>query len=51
MVMSDRLTRLPDLGYEEEIPEVINIALITFAFDNADLINKLRMRGDAIKFE
>ena len=49
--MSDRLTKLPDLGYEEEAPEVISIAMITFAFDNGELINLLKARGDAIKFE
>ena len=49
--MSDRLTNLPDLGYEDEPPERINIALITFAFDNSELINLLKERGSAIKFE
>ena len=49
--MSERLTKLPDLGFEDEPPERINIALITFAFDNAELINLLRDRGNAIKFE
>lgn len=33
--LEDRLTRLPDLGYEEPKPERIRIAMITFAFDNA----------------
>ena len=42
---------MPDLGYEEETPERINICLITFAFDNAELINLLKARGNAIKFE
>jgi hypothetical protein len=49
--MSKRLTKLPDLGYEDEPPERINISLITFAFDNNELINILRARGNAIKFE
>jgi hypothetical protein len=49
--MSERLTKLPDLGFEEEPPERINIALISFAFDNAELINLLKERGNAIKFE
>ena len=49
--MEERLTNLPDLGYEEEAPDRIRIAMITFAFDNARLINLLRVRGTAIKFE
>jgi hypothetical protein len=42
---------MPDLGYEEEAPERIKIAMISFAFDNATLINYLRQRGTYIKFE
>lgn len=42
---------MPDLGYEDETPERINISMFTFAFDNAELINLLKKRGDAIKFE
>lgn len=49
--LEDRLTEMPDLGYEEETPEKINICLITFAFDNSELINLLKERGNAIKFE
>lgn len=49
--MSTRLTNLPDLGFEDEPPEKISIALTTFAFDNSELINLLRERGSAIKFE
>jgi hypothetical protein len=49
--LEDRLTDLPDLGYEEETPERINISMLTFAFDNSELINLLKARGDAIKFE
>jgi hypothetical protein len=33
---------MPDLGYEDPAPERINIAMISFAFDNAELINLLR---------
>jgi hypothetical protein len=40
--MSKRLTEFPDLGYEDDPPEKINIALITFAFDNSVLINLLK---------
>lgn len=42
---------MPDLGYEDETPERINISMFTFAFDNAELINLLKQRGQAIKFE
>jgi hypothetical protein len=49
--LEERLTNLPDLGYEDEAPDRIRIAMITFAFDNARLINLLRIRGTAIKFE
>lgn len=49
--METRLTRLPDLGYEEVPPERIRIAMITFAFDNAELINLLRKRGTFVKLE
>ena len=49
--LEERLTRLPDLGYEDPAPERIKIAMMTFAFDNADLINLLRERGNYIKYE
>jgi hypothetical protein len=49
--MSRRLSEMPDLGYEDEPVEKINIALITFAFDNSELINLLKKRGAAIKVE
>ncbi len=42
---------MPDLGYEEEPPERIRISMITFAFDNAQLINLLKQRGLCIKQE
>jgi hypothetical protein len=42
---------MPDLGYEDETPEHINISMFTFAFDNSELINLLKKRGAAIKFE
>jgi hypothetical protein len=45
------LTRLPDLGYEDPAPEHIKIAMISFAYDNAEIINLLRTRGQFIKFE
>jgi hypothetical protein len=49
--LEDRLTRLPDLGYEDEVPDRINIAMLTFAFDNAEVISMLRERGEYIKKE
>ena len=49
--LEDRLTRMPDLGYEDPAPERINIAMISFAYDNAELINLLRQRGQHIKFQ
>ena len=49
--MEERLSNLPDLGFEEEPPERIVVALMTFAFDNAELINLLKRRGEAIKWE
>lgn len=49
--LEERITRLPDLGYEDPAPERIEIAMVTFAFDNSELINLLRVRGNWIKFE
>ena len=40
--MEDRLSELPDLGYEDEPIERIVIAMLTFAFDNAEVINILK---------
>ena len=42
-----RLTRLPDLGYEEE-KNSINVAVMTLAFNNSDVIELLKKRGAAI---
>jgi hypothetical protein len=49
--LEDNLTEMPDLGYEDEPPARIRISMITFAFDNADLINLLKKRGMFIKAE
>lgn len=49
--MENKLSQLPDLGYEEEPVKEIKVAVTTFAFDNADLINLLRTRGLYIKQE
>ena len=46
--MEDKLALMPDLGFEDEPQERVNIAVTTFAFDNAELINLLRERGAAI---
>jgi hypothetical protein len=42
---------MPDLGYEDDPPERIRISMISFAFDNAELINLLKQRGLLIKAE
>lgn len=42
---------MPDLGYEDPAPETIKISMISFAFDNAAVINLLRQRGVFIKYE
>ena len=47
--MECRLDELPDLGFEDEPVEEIKIAMTTFAFKNADIINLLAERGEIIK--
>ena len=49
--MEDRVSQLPDLGYEVEPEERVKIAVTTLAFDNADIIDLLRKRGRAITDE
>ena len=49
--MEDRLSQLPDLGYEDEPVQFVKIAMTTFAFRNSELIKLLRKRGDIIKNE
>lgn len=49
--LETRLTRLPDLQYEDNPPDRIRISMMTFAFDNAELINLLKKRGQFVKFE
>ena len=46
--MEERLTKLPDLGFEDNPLEKVKVSITTFAFDNSDLINKLKLRGEAI---
>jgi len=43
-----RMSELPDLGYEENPIEHIDVAVTTLAYDNAKLINLLRKRGQFI---
>jgi hypothetical protein len=49
--MEQRLSKLPDLGYEDEPVEHVKIAITCFAFRNAVLIRLLRERGLIIKQE
>ena len=42
---------MPDLGFEDEPIEHIKVALTTFAFKNAKIIELLFERGDIIKNE
>jgi hypothetical protein len=44
--MEMRLTEFPDLGIDgDEADEHIKIAVVTFAFDNAEIIYALTKRG------
>ena len=45
--LETRLLRLPDLGYEDE-PNLVKVAVMTVAFNNADIIDLLKKRGSAI---
>jgi hypothetical protein len=47
--MERRLTAMPDLGYEDDTPETIIISMLTFAFDNAKVIELLQQRGDTLR--
>lgn len=49
--MERRLDQMPDLGYEDEPVDHVKIAVTTFAFKNAEIINLLQERGDIIKEE
>ena len=48
--MEQRLNERPSLGFEPE-SEPVRVACTTMAFDNADVINLLRKRGQAIRSE
>ena len=49
--METKLSGIPDQGFEETEPERIEIAATTFAFDNAELIELLKQRGNAITYD
>lgn len=49
--MENKLSQLPDLGYEDEPVEQVKVAITTMAFNNKDLIHLLRKRGTAIHNE
>lgn len=49
--LEDNFSKLPDLGFEDEPVSRIKISMMTFAFDNSQLINLLKQRGLAIKLE
>ena len=49
--MEERLDQLPDLGFEDEPVDEVKIAVTTFAFKNAEIINLLKERGSIIKSE
>jgi hypothetical protein len=51
--MEYRLTEFPGLGYDGEEGDLapVKIAMITFAYANAKVINHLMARGAAIKSE
>ena len=46
--MEDKLSKMPNLGYDDIPPQHIEIAATTFAFENGQLIKLLRKRGAAI---
>lgn len=46
--IEDRLSQMPDLGFEDEPVTDIKVAVSQFAFNNAELIHLLRERGAAI---
>jgi hypothetical protein len=51
--MEDRINRIEDQGYDDENARNYRkkIAKITFAFDNAEIIEMLTKRGELIKKE
>jgi hypothetical protein len=51
--MEHRLTDFPNLGIDgpEHADDPVKIACVTFAFNNAEIIQNLKWRGRYIKFE
>ena len=49
--MEQRLSQCPELNFDDEPQEEIKVAVTTFAFNNYDIIEKLKQRGKAIKYE
>lgn len=45
------MSQLPDLGYEDEPQDHIDIAVTTLAYDNAALVGLLKTRGTHIMNE
>ena len=43
--MEKRLSRMPDLGFEDEPVDEPKIAVVTFAFNNSEMIKLLTERG------
>ena len=46
--IENRLSQMPDLGFEDEPVTEIKVAVTQFAFNNAELIELLKQRGAAI---
>ena len=42
---------MPDLGFEDEEVEHVKVAITTFAFKNAEILNLLKERGEIIMEE
>ena len=49
--MEDRMSKMPDLGFDEVENEKIKVAVIQLDCDDGDVINLLKERGEAIKYE
>ena len=45
------MDQLPDLGYEDEPVDQVKIAVTSFAFNNSEIIELLKQRGNVIKNE
>ena len=49
--MEDRISKMPDLGFDEVEPERIRVAVIQLDCDDGEVINLLKDRGEAIKYQ